>query len=267
MFVLKRSFSILFVAYGIILFLLSTLWYDFSNSSSFHWFNDGLEWFYLDKFGHAWSTYFISRIVNFILEPYNLHPKQRFFIIFFTGPILWSGIELLDGFFPNYGASYFDIIANFSGAFIFLIQYYFFKTMKFPLKFGFSPSEFSALRPNLLGDNLITSFFKDYNGHTYWVNIPIKGVKFLCLSVGYGADGLIGGHSNQYYSSDNKWNDYSNIERVKQFYLSIDIDLDQIGTNSRLLIFIRGFLNCFRIPFPAIEFNLNEGVKFHLLKF
>lgn len=98
-------------------------------------------------------------------------------------------------------------------------------------------------------------------------NIPIKGVKFLCLSVGYGADGLIGGHSNQYYSSDNKWIDYSNIERVTQFYLSIDIDLDQIETNSRLLIFIRGFLNCFRIPFPAIEFNLNEGVKLHLLKF
>lgn len=267
LFVLKRNFSVLFFIYGLILFSLSNIWYDFSKSSNFHWFNDGLEWMYLDKFGHAWSTYAFTRVINFLIEPYNFLPKQRFFVLFLTGPILWSGIELLDGFFPTYGASYFDIMANFSGAIIFLIQHHFFKTIKFPLKFGFSPSAFSHLRPNMLGDNYLTSFFKDYNGHTYWINIPIKGLKFLCISIGYGADGLIGGHSNQFYSSDNRFHDYTNIERVQQFYLSFDIDLDQIEVNSRLYVFIRGFLNSFRIPFPAIELNMNEGIKFHFIKF
>src|SRR3989338_7207563 len=46
------------------LFFLNHVWYANQKSSQFHFFNDGREWYYMDKTGHLFFTYQISRAGN-----------------------------------------------------------------------------------------------------------------------------------------------------------------------------------------------------------
>ena len=63
---------------------------------------------------------------------------------------------------------------------------------------------------------ICNSFFKDQI-------VP----KWLNIAFGYGADGMLTGSANDIT--------FSNQNRMRQFYLSLDVDLTQIKTNSHLL--------------------------------
>jgi hypothetical protein len=75
---------------------------------------------------------------------------------------------------------------------------------------------------------------KDYNGQTYWLSANVnsffkssKVPKWINIAVGYGADGMITGRTenNPLFSS-------LETKRVRQFYLSFDADLTKIRTNN-----------------------------------
>ena len=63
--------------------------------------------------------------------------------------------------------------------------------------------------------------------------------------------------------------DYSanDIDRVRQFYLSLDIDFTKIPVKSNALKAFLEMINIIKIPFPAVEFNTGGEVKWHWLMF
>ena len=72
---------------------------------------------------------------------------------------------------------------------------------------------------------------------------------------------------------DNTWNengevmDRSEVQRLRQFYLSADVDLTRIKTNSQVLKTVFSIVNIIKIPAPALEINSNGQVKAYPLYF
>jgi hypothetical protein len=56
------------------------------------------------------------------------------------------------------------------------------------------------------------------------------------------------------------------IKRYRQWYLSPDIDLSKIKTNSKPLKFMLNILSAFKFPTPALEFS-NGKFKAHAIYF
>ena len=116
---------------------------------------------------------------------------------------------------------------------------------------------------------------KDYNGQTYWLSANLKSLipksrlpSWLGVAFGYGADGMFGAESNTAKDAfGNITFDRRDIRRYRQYYISPDIDLTKIKTNSRLLKLAFGALNAFKFPAPSIEYNSKGQVVFHFLHF
>ena len=85
--------------------------------------------------------------------------------------------------------------------------------------------------------------------------------RWLNVAVGYGVDGLLYGNA----SLQNL--EFTNQKRSRQFYLSLDMDLTKIKTNSTFLKQVFNLVNVIKIPFPTIQLNDNGKVKGHLLYF
>ncbi|WP_375561286.1 DUF2279 domain-containing protein [Bernardetia sp. OM2101] len=250
-------------------------WYKNENQTSFHFFNDNKQWNKLDKFGHAYTSYQLGKVSYYSLKKLNYSEKTALWAST-TGFWLMLPIEVFDGFSPTYGASYGDLIANGTGSLLFLSQQIAFKEQRIQLKFSFSPTSYSALRPNTLGENLPTKIIKDYNGQIYWLssspalwsNQINKGIyqdtktsfpKWLAFSVGYGANTMVYGsekqnNENGYYSS-------------RTFYFSLDINWSQIKTKRKGLKLLFGALDGIKIPFPALYYDTKTGFQGSLLTF
>lgn len=251
-------------AYGTLLLGLNELWYKEQKRSSFHFFNDTKQWLLIDKAGHAYSTYQLSRIQYQALRWSGLSADKAAAWSTLSG-ILWMlPIEVLDGFSAAYGASAADLVANSSGALLFGAQQLLWKEQRLYPKFSFHTSKWAAIRPALLGRNFTEQLLKDYNGQTYWISADMhrlglnKWPGWLNLAAGYGASGMVYADPDQ-----NTANGYTHYP---QFFLSPDVNLRHIKTNKkavRLLLFI---LQGIHLPAPALEFSQNK-VYFHPLYF
>lgn len=109
-------------------------------------------------------------------------------------------------------------------------------------------------------------FLKDYNGQTYWLSANINSFlktngipNWLNLAFGYGAEGMLTGDPNDVL--------FLNQNRTRQYYLSLDLDLSRIKTNSNLLKTIFDVFNVIKVPFPALELNSNGRIKWHYIYF
>ena len=56
----------------------------------------------------------------------------------------------------------------------------------------------------------------------------------------------------------------TNSNRYRQYYLSFDVNLENIKTNSRFLKTVLSVFNTIKVPFPTLEFS-QKGCVFHLL--
>lgn len=83
--------------------------------------------------------------------------------------------------------------------------------------------------------------------------------------MGYGANGMVGANYNP--DEINGVPIPPNSERYRQYYLSFDVDMARIKTKSHFLRFILNGLNFVKVPFPAVEFNNHDKVKFHWMHF
>ena len=124
---------------------------------------------------------------------------------------------------------------------------------------------FSHIMPNCtigeacnIGQNVVVS-----PGVILGKNVKIP--KWLCLSVGYGADGMMAKFANPYPTYQDKPFPY--FDRYQQYYLSVDIDFNKIPTRSRLLKKLFQQLNLLKIPAPTLEWNQIQGLKFRPLYF
>jgi hypothetical protein len=136
-------------------------------------------------------------------------------------------------------------------------------------KFSFHTTKYASERPEVLGSSFSEQILKDYNGQTYWLSVNLhsfakgsKIPKWLNLALGYGAEGMITGRNE-----DTTAFLASHPQRFRQFYLSLDVDLTKIKTNSHFLKTVFSVFNTVKIPAPTIEFVRFNEVKYHFIYF
>lgn len=253
------------VTYGVGLIGLNALWYKNSSQTSFHFFNDNKQWHQVDKAGHGYTAYQLSRVGTEAFQWTGFSNDKAAFWGAMLGVIYQTPIEILDGFSSDYGASWGDLVANTTGASLFYFQEIAWQDQRFTLKYSFTRSPYASSRPNVLGSNIIEEGLKDYNGQTYWLSGNIHSFitstnfpKWLNLAIGYGAEEFISALPDQ--------NSNYNLSPYRQYYLALDIDLTKIETKSKALKTLFFAFNAIKIPLPAIEYNRNE-TAFHFFKF
>ncbi len=265
--------------YGGALVGLDQAWYADYPHTSFHFFNDNCEWLQMDKVGHVYTSYFESVWTTDALLWTGTKSNKAAWIGAATGFLFQNTIEVFDGFSSEWGASAGDIIGNTLGSALCLSQFLLWKEQRITLKFSSFPKTYSTDLSSRSGDLFGTSIpektLKDYNAQTYWLAINpssflkyknSKFPKWLNIDLGYGVDGLFGGFENVWTDS-NETIDRSEIKRIRQFYLSPDIDFTRIKTRSATLKTFFTLLNIIKVPAPAIEINSEGHLRFYPVYF
>lgn len=249
------------------LVVLNDMWYKEQGKSSFHFYNDNNQWNQVDKAGHFYTAYQLSRIGKQLFLWTNMSEKKSAIWGSVMSQALMVPIEVLDGHSVEYGFSWGDIVANLLGTGVFLSQELTMGKEKVKPKFSVHTTPYAALRPEVLGESLTEQLLKDYNGHTYWLSFDLYSIsgenakipKVLNLALGYGAEEMVYGTE-----SDNNRNGYSSY---RQFYFGLDIDLSHIKTRSKLLKSLLFVADMVKLPAPALEYNMKNGFNFHWLYF
>lgn len=264
--------------YGGTLVGLNQLWYKNYPRSSFHFFNDVGEWNQVDKIGHCYTSYFEGVWSVNAMKWTGLSEKQAAWYGGLTGSVLQTTIEILDGFSAEWGFSVSDITANTLGSALVVSQQLAWKEQRIQLKFSSHPVSYPAELKQRAGRLYGTTFpekvIKDYNGQTYWLCVNpstfVNGEKkfpgWLNVSFGYGAEGMYGGFVNN-GTQEGKGESITDVQRIRQFYLSLDVDLTKIKTRSQFLKTILLMANIIKIPFPAIEYNTGNKLVLHPVYF
>jgi len=255
---------------------LDKTWYSNYPRSSFHFFNDNSEWEQMDKFGHTWTAYNLGRISGELWDWTGLSRKRSVIYGGLSAIAYQSIIEIQDGFSAEWGFSWGDMTANVIGAAAYVSQELGWKDQRIQIKMSYYtydyPSGLIDRRNQLFGKSLAERTLKDYNSQTYWISANLHSFfpktslpVWLNLSLGYGADGMLGGTENTWTDKQGNHFDRRDIPRVRRFFISPDIDLTKIKTNSKLLKTIFFAFNILKIPAPAIELNSKGKFVGHLL--
>ena len=241
---------------------LQQLWYSNDEDASFHFFDDSKNWLQMDKYGHAMSSYELTRLMNQAYRWSGLSENKSMILSASISFGYLSAIEIMDGYSPNWGFSWSDMGANLMGTSLFLFQEKYFLKQIFQPKFSFHPTEYSEIRPEVLGQNLAESILKDYNGQSYWISFSPGHLgisawpKWLMLSLGHSIDGRLKGNSSQYmgYSSN------------REFLFSLDIDLTEFNVKSKILASLFTIINSIKLPFPTLIYS-KEKLNFSPIYF
>ncbi len=255
---------------------LYQLWYKDYPHSKFHFINDNQHWEKMDKLGHQYSAYYLSVVGTESMRWAGYERKKAIWYGGLFGLIFQHPIEFFDGFSKEWGASVGDLVANTMGSALCISQNLLWNEQRMFLKYSFQPSNYAAIRPNTLGAGITQEFLKDYNGQTYWLSVfpnlfykdKDKWYQQFGLSLGYGANGMIGGTINTWKDSKTgNLIDRTDIKRYNQFYLSADYNWTKLKVKKKWLKKCMVVLNCIKMPLPAIEFNTLNKVRFHGLGF
>ena len=255
------------LAYGTSLYILSQTWYEQSNKTSFHFFNDIREWQQLDKAGHAWGSFHESRLGVNALRSAGVPAKKAIIYGGLLGFVLQSPIEWLDGYAPDYGASVSDLGANALGSVAVITQELVWGQLRLQPKYSFHQSGLASRRPQVLGRTTLEQALKDYNGQTYWLAADVsaflpqnsKYPPWLNLAVGYGGEQMLYGEP-----ATNRQNGF---QAYRQYYVTLDLNLMRIKTRSKFLRTAFYVLSSIHLPAPAVEYNQKQGFKFYPVYF
>lgn len=257
------------------LLVLNEAWYKGYPKQSLASFNDSHEWLQTDKFGHAWTAYNLGRASSAAWQWAGLNKRQSAIAGASAGFAFLTVIEFLDGRSSNWGWSWSDIAANSFGTGLYLGQELAWGEQRIRYKFSFhGKSYIDPMLENrsdkLFGKSWYERMLKDYNGQTYWLSVNIKSFTpqskwpaWLNVALGYGADGMFGGFDNT--GRDENGNvifDRRDIARVRQFYLSPDIDWMKIKTSRKWLKTAFYILNSFKFPAPSLMINSRGNIRF-----
>jgi hypothetical protein len=251
------------VGYGLTLGLLGTAWYAGQPWGGFRFFDDFHQWKQMDKFGHAYAGYHFSRAAMETAKWAGASRRQVFWVSS-VGFWMLLPIEIFDGFMPKYGAAWGDLAANAAGSALAWVNEYAWGTQRIGFKVGYSPTDYPRLRPDALGKTFAERLLKDYNGHTFWFSCSPhyfwrRWPAWMCISVGYGAGGLLGGYGKE---------DPAVIaaREYRRYHLSLDVDFTRIPTRKPGLKLLFGMLNTLKFPFPSVELS-RMGIGFRPLHF
>ncbi|MBN3036355.1 MAG: hypothetical protein JW861_12285 [Bacteroidales bacterium] len=247
-------------------------WYSDYPQSSFHWINDWDEWMQVDKLGHATTAAYIGRFGYEFYRWAGVKRKPAIWLGGSLGFVYLTTIEALDGFSAQWGASAGDFISNAAGTALFIGQQLGWDEQRLLMKWSYNPTEFAQYRPDQLGASFAERMLKDYNGQTYWLSGNIRSFlpeqaripRWLNVAFGCGASGMLGAHTNPQEYNGVMLPGYT---RYRQYYLSLDVDLTRIRTRSQVLSFLLHGFSFLKVPFPALEYNAEQGILFHWLFF
>lgn len=253
--------------YGVGMTALGTLWYSSGDLGRFHFFDDSHQWQQMDKLGHAYSGYQLTRGLIYL---YRWSGQSKARTLALSGGLSWlmvGSVEVFDAFGEGWGFSWADVGANTMGIGLSLLNYGLWHEERLALKLSYYPSAFVGIPDyeHLFGSSLAEWWLKDYNGQTYWLSMRVHSFlpesrfkdfypRWLNLAVGYGAEGMIGGYDDP----DQSWR----AREYRQFYLSLDVDLTQIHTRSAFLNSLFSVVNMVRIPFPTLSWDPRNGTQF-----
>ena len=264
-------------------------WYAQYPKSKFHFFNDAGEWMQMDKGGHIYSAYFLSRWGSNMYKWAGVNDNAAAWIGF-AGANFWQlSVELHDAFSEQWGFSATDLLANFTGSLFFIGQHYLWDEQRITIKLSAWPQNYPDQYKHRAEDLYGTSFselvLKDYNAMTFWLSTSIgsfikKEHKFpdwINFAFGVGAHNMYGGFDNKWCEADgfgvhncpegSLQNANDEYPRMRQFYFSADIDWTKIPTEKKGLKTLFEILNIIKIPFPALEVNTEREVKWHWFQF
>ncbi len=245
-------------------------WYAPYAREQFRFFNDGAEWKGIDKIGHFGSSWLLSQTLfrAGVSNGLSRTEAERYSALSVWG---WMAtIELMDGFSAGWGFSWYDLAANTGGVALSTLQN---KKIIHPdirICYSWQAGNLSTLRPEMLGRNLPERMLKNYNEQRYWLSIPLHvfyapAPKWLCVSLGYSANGMLGAQSNIWSQSDGTLSDYSNIARYSTYRFSLDIDLRQIPSKNKFIRSALQAVSWIKIPAPQATYSRHKGFDFNPL--
>ncbi len=126
-------------AYTATLVGLHQLWYKEQPRSAFRFFNDNAEWKQIDKAGHVYTAYHISRVGMQAFQWTGMTSRKAALLGGVTGLLFQTPIEVMDGFSAAYGASWGDMAANASGSVLFVGQHLLWQEERIHPNFPFFP--------------------------------------------------------------------------------------------------------------------------------
>ena len=233
---------------------LNVLWYKKYRSSRFHWFNDWPEWLQMDKCGHATVAYNLTTIGNGLYRWAGYSPAQANLVSSLTSLAIMGTIEIFDGYSEKWGFSWGDMGANFTGIGLAAAQFSAYNDQRIQLQFSFHYSPYRMQRPDELGENRLQSILKDYNGQSYWASINVPAFlktntpvpPWLCLAVGYGADGMTSGRPDELHTD---------TQRQRYFFLSLDAKLQNLLPEAPFSQTVATALSMLKVPAPALRYK------------
>ncbi|WP_252730403.1 MULTISPECIES: DUF2279 domain-containing protein [Flavobacteriaceae] len=255
-------------AIGLSLVGLNQLWYADYENSKLHTLNDNDEWLQMDKFGHVFSSYQVGRVGADLLKWSGVRKKDQILYGATLGFGFLTVVEVFDGYSKEWGFSWGDMLSNAAGTGLYIGQELLWQEQRVTLKYSFHQTKYASQRSDKLGEGLLEEMLKDYNGQTYWLSANVhsflkieKIPKWLNLAFGYGAHGMLTG------TNETTADVFIPQDRIRQYYLSLDIDFSRIKTNSHILKSVFSVLNVIKVPFPTLEINNKNKIKFHTIYF
>lgn len=247
------------------IYILGKTWYKDREKVPFHFYNDNAGYLQVDKFGHMFGGYVYSYIGYFGLLKLGATRKEALIFGSTLGFVLQFPIEIMDGIHEGYGFSWGDIAANTMGSVLVFGQELLFNEQLVKYKFSYWESEYSKNANGYFGQTTMNRLLNDYNGHTYWLSMPLNKIAgknrlpdWLNIAVGYGANGMYGEFENIL--------SYNGVtipetERYRQYLFSLDVDWTKIKTNSGFLKILFKGMTFVKLPFPALEYNSKGEFK------
>ena len=242
-------------------------WYKPYARNQFRFFNDAAEWKGMDKIGHFGSAWFLSQTLfrAGLGSGLNRTEAQRYSAI-----SVWSwmtAIEVMDGFSAGWGFSWYDLAANTGGIALSSLQNKNYLHPDIRICYSWEAGTLSSLRPEMLGRNVPERMLKNYNEQRYWLSLPLhvfytKAPKWLCISFGYSANGMLGARENIWSQKDGTLSDYRFINRHSTYRFSIDLDLRHIHTKNKFIRSALHAISWIKIPAPQLTYSKQQGIDF-----
>jgi hypothetical protein len=203
------------------------------------------DWSYalnIDKLGHLYSGYLLSRLFGYSLRWSGFNEETSTFYGSILGLSYQLYVEVEDGFHRYYGFSPGDAFSNMIGATIPLAQQTFPLLRNFSLKYSYYPS---SRYLNDLKAGQARAFIDDYQGMTVWLavdphfmmgdELAASVPSWLGFAFGAGVRDL---------------DQFGDGRRV--FYLTLDYNLAKIKTGSEFLHSVFTALDFIHFPAPGI---------------
>ncbi|WP_333695199.1 DUF2279 domain-containing protein [Flavobacterium sp.] len=248
---------------------LHELWYSDYEKSAFQFKDDNNDWFQVDKAGHMYSAYHLGRFSAELFSWAGISKRDQMWYGATYGFAFLTAVEVFDGHSEAWGFSWGDVAANATGTLLYVSQELLWDEQRVVPKFSFHSTRYAAQRPELLGEGFGERLIKDYNGQTYWLSVNLHSFakesripKWLNVALGYGATGMLSATAQ----SNSPILEHVPV-RTRQFYLSLDIDLTRIETQSAFLRTLFSVFNTLKIPAPAFEINGLGQTKWHAIYF